>query len=265
MSDLELLSLDRDERGVYTLTIRRPEVRNALNPQAFTEMAAACAMVAADSEARAMVLTGEGIAFSAGGDFESLQALLDGDQAFAEAELRHANAGIRAVAELEVPTVAAINGDAYGGGAAGSLSTDFRIMSDSARLGFVVARLGLSGADTGAIWWLTRIVGPVKAMEICTLGAVFSADEALGHGLVTEVAPAESFADAVAGFDDRLAALAPLATRGNKRALLGIEARGFAEHLDHEAAIQAEVIGSADFREGLAATREKRNPTFRGV
>ncbi len=265
MAGPDLLELDRDDRGVYTLTIRRPEVRNALNPQAFTEMADACAVVAGDADARALVLTGEGVAFSAGGDFESLQALLDGDRAFAEAELRHANAGIQAVAELEVPTVAAINGDAYGGGAAVALSTDFRVMSAGARLGFVFARLGLSGADTGATWWLTRIVGPVRALEIITLGAVFDADEAYARGLVTEVAPAGCFADSVGAFVDRLAALAPLATRANKRALLGIESRTFGAHLDHEAVIQAEVIGSEDFREGLAATREKRNPTFRGA
>ncbi len=263
--DLDLLALNRHDRGVYSLTIRRPEVRNALNPQAFTDLADACSVVGDDAEARALVLTGEGVTFSAGGDFESLQALLDGDRAFAEAELRHANAGIRAVAELEVPTVAAINGDAYGGGAAVSLSTDYRIMSDAARLGFVFARLGLSGADTGATWWLTRIVGPVKALEIITLGAVFDAEEALAHGLVTQVAPASSFAEAVEEFTDRLAGLAPLATRANKRAMLGIESRTFAEHLDHEAVIQAEVIGSEDFREGLAATREKRTATFRGV
>jgi len=260
----DLLTLDRDGRDIYTLTFRRPEVRNALNPQAFTELIEACAEVAADPAARALVVTGEGVAFSAGGDFDALQDLLDGDRAFAEAELRHANAGILALAELEIPTVAAINGDAFGGGAAVALTTDFRIMSDEARLGFVFARLGLSGADTGATWWLTRLVGPVRAMEIVTLGAVFGADEALADGLVTEVAPADAFIDSVDAFTDRLAALAPAATRGNKRALLGIEGRSLAEQLDHEAVIQAGAIGSADFREGLAATREKRQPIFKG-
>ncbi|MCP4968945.1 MAG: hypothetical protein GY926_27420 [bacterium] len=260
----ELLSLEGDARGVYTLTFGRPEVRNAFNPQAFTEIADACGVVAADDSARALVITGEGVAFSAGGDFDSLQALLDGDTAFAEAELRHANDGVLALAGLEIPTVAAINGDAFGGGAAVSLATDFRIMSNTARLGFVFARLGLAGADTGATWWLSRLVGPARAMEIVTLGAVFSADEALSKGLVTEVAPASTFEEAVDRFTDRLSALAPMAARGNKLAFLGIEDRSIAEQLDHEAAIQARVIGSSDFREGLAATREKRQPIFRG-
>ncbi len=264
MSGSELLSLSRDDRGVYTLTFKRPEVRNAFNPQAFTEIIEACGRVAADPTARVLVVTGEGVAFSAGGDFDALQGLLDGDRANAEAELRHANAGVIALATLEIPTVAALNGDAFGGGAAVSLCTDFRIMSDKARLGFVFARLGLAGADTGATWWLTRLVGPVRAMEIVTLGAVFGADAALAEGLVTEVVPAESFEAAVGSFVDTLAALAPMATRGNKQALLGIEGRTLFEQLDHEAAIQAGVIGSADFREGLAATREKRQPTFEG-
>ncbi|MBC8363596.1 MAG: enoyl-CoA hydratase/isomerase family protein [Actinobacteria bacterium] len=260
----DLLSHERDDRGVHTITFRRPEVRNALNPQAFTELIGACGKVGADPAARAMVLTGKGVAFSAGGDFDALQDLLDGDRRYAEAELRHANDGILAIAGLEVPTVAAVNGDAYGGGAAVALSCDFRIMGDGARLGFVFARLGLSGADTGATWWLNRLVGPVRAMEIVTLGAVYSAEEALAAGLVTEVTPADDFATAVDGFVDRLAGLAPLATRGNKRALAGIGQRTLAEHLDLEAAIQAEAISSGDFREGLDAARNKRQPTFRG-
>jgi 2-(1,2-epoxy-1,2-dihydrophenyl)acetyl-CoA isomerase len=176
----------------------------------------------------------------------------------------HANEGIKAIAGLPVPTVAAVNGDAFGGGAAVALSTDFRIMSDAARLGFVFSRLGLSGADTGATWWLNRLVGPARAMEIVTLGAVYSADEALAAGLVTEVAPAGSFDTAVNAFAERLASLAPLATRGNKAALDGIEQRSLAEHLDLEAEIQAEAICSEDFREGLEATRSKRTPSFRG-
>lgn len=260
----DLLSLDRDDRGIYTITFQRSDVRNALNPQAFSELIHACGVVDGDVGARGLVITGAGVAFSAGGDFDALQALLDGDRQFAEAELRHANSGILALAQLEIPTVAAINGDAFGGGAAVALSTDFRIMSDRARLGFVFARLGLSGADTGATWWLTRLVGPARAMEIITLGAVFGADEALCLGLVTETAPVDTFDSSVANFTDRLAALAPMATRGNKRAMIGIENRSLLEQLDHEAAIQAEVIGSGDFREGLAATREKRMPTFEG-
>ncbi len=211
-----------------------------------------------------MVLTGEGVAFSAGGDFEALQDLLDGDRDNAVAELRHANEGIKAIAGLPVPTVAAVNGDAFGGGAAVALSTDFRIMADGARLGFVFSRLGLSGADTGATWWLSRLVGPVRAMEIVTLGAVYSADEALTAGLVTEVAPAGSFDAAVDAFAGRLASLAPLAARGNKAALSGIEQRSLAEHLDLEAEVQADAICSEDFREGLEATRTKRTPSFRG-
>ncbi|MDP7124939.1 MAG: enoyl-CoA hydratase/isomerase family protein [Acidimicrobiales bacterium] len=260
----DLLSHERDDRGVHTITLRRPEVRNALNPQAFTELIEACGAVAADPDARAMVLTGEGLAFSAGGDFDALQDLLDGDREHAEAELRHANDGILAIACLDVPTVAAVNGDAYGGGAAVALSTDFRIMRDGARLGFVFARLGLSGADTGATWWLNRLVGPGRAMEITTLGAVYTADEALSAGMVTRVAPDDGFEAAVDAFVDRLAGLAPLAVRGNKRALAGIGQRSLAEHLDLEAAIQAEAISSGDFREGLAAARDKRQPSFRG-
>ncbi|MAE93448.1 MAG: 2-(1,2-epoxy-1,2-dihydrophenyl)acetyl-CoA isomerase [Deltaproteobacteria bacterium] len=260
----ELLSLERDERGVYTLTIRRPEVRNALNEQAFHELISICGRVAADDDARVLVLTGEGRAFSAGGDFESLQRMLDGDRAYAVAELENAGAGVSALARLEIPTVAALNGDAFGGGAAVALSTDYRVMSDAARLGFVFSRLGISGADTGASWWLARIVGPSRALEILSLGRVFGAAEAQAEGLVTEVAPAETFDDSVSSFVDRLASLAPLALRGNKRALRSLEARSLDIHLALEAQIQADCIRSADFREGLDAFQNKRRPVFKG-
>jgi enoyl-CoA hydratase/carnithine racemase len=262
MSDL--LTLERDERGVYTLTIRRPDVRNALNEEAFHQLIAACEQVGADDAARVLVLTGEGRAFSAGGDFDSLERMLDGDRAYAVAELENAGAGVAALARLEVPTVAALNGDAFGGGAALALSADYRVMSDSARLGFVFARLGISGADTGASWWLSRIVGPSRALEILSFGKVFDATEALASGLVTEVAPAEAFSDAVADFALRLAALAPLAVRGNKRALLDQEDRTLEQHLALEAQIQADCIRSADFKEGLDAFQKKRPPVFEG-
>jgi 2-(1,2-epoxy-1,2-dihydrophenyl)acetyl-CoA isomerase len=262
MSDL--LGVERDERGVYTLTFRRPEVRNALNSQAFRELSAACDRVGADAGARALVLRGEGRAFSAGGDFDALQQLLDGDRAHAVAELEKAGAAVAALARLEVPTVAALHGDAFGGGAAVALSADYRVMSESARLGFVFARLGLSGADTGASWWLARLVGPSRALEILSQGRVFDAAEALAAGLVTEVAPAASFADSLGRFVARLVALAPLAVRGTKRALLDLERRTLEEQLALEARIQADCARSEDFREGLDALRSRRPAAFAG-
>jgi 2-(1,2-epoxy-1,2-dihydrophenyl)acetyl-CoA isomerase len=262
MSDL--LGLQRDARGVYTLTIQRPEVRNALNEQAFHELIAACDQVGADDEARVLILTGEGRAFSAGGDFEAVQKMLDGDHAYAVAELENAGAGAAALARLEIPSVAALNGDAFGGGAALALGADYRVMSDAARLGFVFSRLGISGADTGASWWLGRIVGFSRALEILSFGRVFDASEALAEGLVTSVTPADSFEAGVTGFVDRLAALAPLALRGNKRALRGLETQALEKHLALEAQIQAECIRSSDFREGLEAFQQKRTPIFKG-
>ncbi len=260
----DLLTLDRDPRGVYTLTFRRPEVRNALNEQAFHEIIAACNEVGADGDARVLVITGEGRAFSAGGDFDALQTMLEGERSHAVCELENAGAGVSALAGLDIPTVAALNGDAFGGGAALSLCADYRVMSDAARLGFVFSRLGISGADTGAVWWLSRLVGPSRALEIVSLGRVFDAPQALETGLVSEVAPAAEFGDCTARFVDRLAALAPLALKGNKRALRDIERRSLEEHLALEAQIQADCIRSADFREGLDAFQNRRPPVFKG-
>ena len=165
---------------------------------------------------------------------------------------------------LPIPTVALVHGDAFGGGAAVALAADFRVMSAKARLGFVFARVGLSGADTGATWTLSRLVGPARAFEILALGQIFSAEEARMAGLVTSIAPAESFEAEAEAFVARLAALAPLAVGGTKRAMSGIEGRSFAAQLDIEAELQADALTSRDFREGLAAFREKRSPIFGG-
>jgi len=250
--------------GVRQLTIARPQVRNALDAQAFGEIIAACQRVAADDRARVLVLAGEGQAFSAGGDFETLQKILEAGREVAVAELRHANEGVLALASLSIPTVALVHGDAFGGGAAVALATDFRVMSAKARLGFVSARVGLSGADTGVTWTLSRLVGPARAFEILSLGQIFSADEARDSGLVTSVVPAERFREEAQSFVARVAALAPLAVGGTKRAMQGIEGRSFAAQLDIEAELQAEALTSQDFREGLAAFREKRSPNFGG-
>lgn len=262
--DAPLLDLTVDDHGVYTLTICRPEVRNALNGQAFRELATCCETVAGDRAARALVLRGQGQTFSAGGDFAALDELLEGDRDFVVAELRNANAGVLALAGVPVPTVAVLHGDAFGGGAAVALTTDFRVMARGARLGFVFARLGLSGADTGATWWLSRLVGVPRALEILTLGRVFEADEAHSAGLVTEVAPPDALDEAVAELTERLAALAPAATRGTKAALAGIENRTLIEQLDLEAELQADAIASEDFREGLTAFAARRPANFTG-
>lgn len=251
--------------GVHRLTIRRPEVRNALNGRAFVELAEACERVEGDASARVLVITGEGMAFSAGGDFEALGELLEADRQAVVAELERAGAAVARLSRLRVPTLAAIHGDAFGGGAALALAADFRVMAEGARLGLVFARLGLSGADTGATWFLSRVVGPARALEILTLGRVFSAAEALEEGLVTEVAGADGFDKAVDALAGRLAVLAPLAVQGTKRALSGIEERSLSEHVTLEAGIQAAAIHSADFREGLAAFSERRAPEFKGV
>jgi 2-(1,2-epoxy-1,2-dihydrophenyl)acetyl-CoA isomerase len=168
------------------------------------------------------------------------------------------------LANVPVPTVAVLHGDAFGGGAAVALTTDFRVMARGARLGFVFARLGLSGADTGATWWLSRLVGVPEALEILTLGRVFEADEAHSAGLVTEVAPPDALDEAVAELTESLAALAPAATRGTKAALAGIENRTLVEQLDLEAELQADAIASEDFREGLTAFAARRPANFTG-
>ena len=125
-------------------------------------------------------------------------------------------------------------------------------------------RADYTSESAAASAWLARFVGPNRALEILSFGRVFNADEALAAGLVTAVAAAESFAESVANFVERLSSLAPLAVRGNKRALRDLEGRTLEEQLALEAQIQADCIRSADFREGLDAFQNKRRANFEG-
>ncbi len=260
----ERIELRRAKGGVYTLTIRRPDVRNALDLEMFQQIGDACVEVDADRDARVLVLTGEPPAFSAGADLAMLRQVLEMDREATLDALERIDVTYLALARVRVPTLAAVNGDAYGGAAALVLAADFRVMSAGARLGLIFTRIGLSGADVGSTWWLSRLVGPARAFEILALGRVFTAAEALDAGLVIEVAPSEEFPAAVASFTDRLARLAPLAVQSTKRAFQGIEGRSLAEQLALEAQLQADVLGSADFREGLTAYQENRPPEFKG-
>jgi len=248
-----LVSLDGQD-GVFTLTLRRPDVLNALSTALCREAAGALDRVAADPGARALILTGAGRAFSAGADLKeragaALDAIWAHNRAIFQIPL--------ALERLPVPTIAAINGAALGGGCELALGCDLRWAADGAVLGFPEVTRGII-PGAGGTQRLPRLVGSARALALILTGEPVRADEASRIGLVDAVMPADRLLEAVGTFARRIAANAPLAVRAAKQAVRGAQARGLDEGLEVEARLQRGLYETADCREGIAAFRERR-------
>jgi 2-(1,2-epoxy-1,2-dihydrophenyl)acetyl-CoA isomerase len=247
--------------AVATLTLDRPEALNALTVPLKTELFAAFTSIARDRTVRAVVLSGAGRAFCAGQD---LKERLEPDAAPLAVELRERyNPIIAAMRALDQPIVGAINGVAAGAGASLAFACDIRLAAEDASFVLAFGRIGLV-PDSGASWFLPRLVGPAKAAEMALLGSSLSAAEAERFGLVVTVVPAETLADEARAIATRLAELAPRALAHTKRALERSWSVGLDDALEDEASRQGIVGASADHAEGLAAFIEKRPPRFTG-
>jgi enoyl-CoA hydratase len=268
MSDYQTIRFRR-EGDVGTLTLARPEKRNAQNPLMWKELARLGADLLADDTLRCLVVTGEGPTFSAGIDLvEGMGGMLAG---FAERPLDDGDLATGTAAagtfnwipDLGCASIAAVRGHAYGAGLQLALACDFRVLSENARVGLLETRYGLL-PDMGATFRLPRIVGESRARELILLGDVIDAAEALRIGLANRVVPDGDLETAAAELAGRLAAQPPLAVRGSRRA---IEA-GW--HSEPEASLRAAVreqvrcLESDDFKEALRALAEGRPPRWQG-
>lgn len=210
---------------------------------------------------RAVILTGAGRAFCAGQD---LKERLEPDAAPLAVEVRDRyNPIITAMRDLDRPIVGAINGVAAGAGASLAFACDIRIAADTASFALAFGRIGLV-PDSGATWFLPRLVGPSKAAELALLGDSLTATDAERFGLVTRVVPADELPDAARAIATRLAGLAPQALALTKRALDRAWGIDLETALEEEAYRQGIAGGTSDHREGLAAFLDKRPPRFTG-
>ena len=247
--------------GIATITLDRPEALNALTIPMKTELLAAFRAIGRDRSVRAVVLTGTGRAFCAGQD---LKERLEPDPTPLAVEVRERyNPIIRAMRALPQPIVGAINGVAAGAGASIAFACDLRIAAEGASFVLAFGRIGLV-PDSGATWFLPRLVGPAKAAEMALLGSTMSAADAERFGLVVKVVPAESLAGEARATAARLAELAPLALAHTKRALDRGWSVELEDALEDEAYRQGIAGASADHAEGLAAFIDKRPPRFTG-
>ncbi|CAG0957371.1 partial Crotonyl-CoA hydratase, partial [Gammaproteobacteria bacterium] len=163
-----------------------------------------------------------------------------------------------------IPVIARINGDAFGGGTGLALAADWRVMATHARLGFVFARVGLAGADAGVTYFLPRLVGPARALEILLKGKVFNADAALQADLVYDVVAPEELDRATDELARQLASGPPIGTRFTKEGVIESLNRSLDAEFDFESRAQTTCLVSADHKEGVKAFLEKRTPRFEG-
>ena len=246
---------------VATLTLDRPAALNALTVPVKVALREALESLAADRDVRAVILTGAGRAFCAGQDLAERD---EPDAAPLEIEVRERyNPIIRALRSMGQPVIAAVNGVAAGAGASLAFACDLRIASEEARFVLAFGRIGLV-PDSGATWFLPRLVGPAKAAELALVGDPVDAAEALRLGLVSKVVPGPELMTEARTLAARLAEGAPLALALTKGALQRSMTIDLDEALEGEAKLQGIAGASADHAEGLAAFREKRSPRFTG-
>jgi 2-(1,2-epoxy-1,2-dihydrophenyl)acetyl-CoA isomerase len=260
MSEQVLLA---EADGVATLVLNRPDTLNAFADEMREQFTAAIEAVAARPGVRALVITGAGRAFCAGGDVGFMVRLKQQGASYEGLAPLVAGGG-RAVARLVTlpfPTIACVNGPAAGGGCNLALACDLRIASDRASFGESFVRIGLH-ADWGGTYFLPRLVGAAKALELCWLGDMIDAAEALRIGLVNRVVPHDRLAEETKALASRLATAPQVSVWSAKRLLRASAHRTLEECLAAEDEAQAACWTSEDSAEGVRAFVEKRRPAF---
>ena len=252
------------DHGVGTLTLNRPEKLNAFTADMVDEGVRALRHLVEREDVRAILVTGAGNGFCAGADVDELRLVLEHDDTALARRLVDGSRQIgRLIRSAPQPVIAAINGVAAGGGANLALACDLRIASDTARLGQVFTKIGLH-PDWGSTYYLTRLVGPAKAMELFISGELIDADEALRIGLLNKVVESHHLADVARSWARHIAAAPPLAVHSLKHAVYLSERSTLDEMLDFELEAQLACFKSDDAREGLDAFFAKRTPHFHG-
>ncbi|OLC18073.1 MAG: hypothetical protein AUH29_00095 [Candidatus Rokubacteria bacterium 13_1_40CM_69_27] len=247
---------------IATITLNRPDARNALDVAMRRELVTALDEIEADPEARVVVLTGAGGHFCAGGDVKLMR---DRRHTAAEGRARVAllNRLVLRLVDFPRPTIAMVDGFAVGAGCNLALCCDLVVASDRARFGEVFGKIGLV-PDGGGTWLLPRLVGLARAKELIFTAEVIDAAEAHRLGLVNRIVPAAELDATTRALAERIAAGPPLALRLAKHLVNRATASDLPSALDLEAFSQAIAITSEDHQEGLGAFFDKRPPRFTG-
>jgi enoyl-CoA hydratase len=262
------LIIESRREDIITLEFNDPDHLNAMTEAMGNAFRERVERLAGDDSLRAVVLTGRGRAFSAGGDLDMIVARAD------ESRTPEARDSVKAfmrafyelflcVRQLPCPTLAAINGHAIGAGLCVALACDLRYAAREAKMGLNFTKLGLH-PGMGASWTLPRLVGPAQAAELLYTSRIIDGSEAERIGLVNRAVPAADTLATTQAVAEEIAACAPFANRELRLGLEQSATSSLAEQLDYESSSQARCFANDDVHEGIAAARERRDPQFRG-
>jgi 2-(1,2-epoxy-1,2-dihydrophenyl)acetyl-CoA isomerase len=248
--------------GIATLTFNRPQVMNALDPETIVAFGAVCERAATDPLARVIVVRGAGPAFLAGGDVASFKENLPHLPDTVAALAGELHRGILALRRAPKPVLACVQGAVAGAGMSIMMAADMVIAAEGTQFTMAYSRIAAS-PDGGASWFLPRLVGYQKALELMLLSEPVDAAMLQALGVINRVVPAADLDNAVATLAQRLAA-GPATAYAETKALVNLSLnQGLAAHLETEAAAFARCAAHADFAEGVTAFVEKRKARFR--
>ena len=263
MPEYQHLLVETTADGVHTIKLNRPDRLNAVNMMLAQELPMAVDAAALDDAARCVVITGAGRGFCVGLDLSegpridtsTLAARLDPNL--------WVGRWVQSVARCEKPVIAAVNGPAAGAGFGLALACDIRIITQSAKCTAGYIRRGLS-TDAGVSWWLPRLVGYTRAMDIILTGRDVDSDEAMRIGLATQTVADEKFAQTVLAFATQLAAGPPVALALSKRLMMESSSATMDAQLHNEVVHIKTCFATNDVQDAIVAFREKRAPRFTG-
>lgn len=253
------IALEKRER-VAVIILNNPESRNPLTEETKNEMISALDEVEC-GEFRALIITGRGTTFCAGGDIKKIGSEITPEES--RRVMEKSQRLLRKILVLEKPVVAAVNGDAFGMGCNLALASDFAIASDKARFSEVFVKLGLI-PDFGALYFLPRLIGLWKSKELAYLGSVISAEEAMRMGLIYKVVPHDELDKEAMELASLLARMPTKAIGEAKRVINQSFNMTLDEVLAEEIKSQIYLTQTGDHREGIQALLEKRKPDFQG-
>ena len=246
--------------GVATITLDRPQQKNAINGAMTGELAEAVATVRDDDNIRALVIAGAAGAFCAGGDIKAMLANRD-DPAARQARMRFHHRWLEQLVHLDKPVIAAVDGAAFGAGFGLALAADLVIASTRAKFSMAFMKIGLV-PDFGALYTLPRIVGLQRAKEIIYSARTVAADEAVSLGIALEAVEAEALPDRARAIATSLAAASPTAFMLSKRALNVSQLNDFRTMLDMELTSQSVAFATPEHGDAVDAFLDKRPPAF---
>lgn len=261
MTDFSCLDVQRDGQVLRVVIDRADDDLNRVDDALHHDLTNLFPFIQRERTARAVLLTGAGRAFSAGGDFAWFPSLQEPGRL--EALRLDARRMIWDLLDVHLPIVCALNGHAMGLGASIALLSDVLFMAESATVGDPHVRVGLVAGDGGTVAW-PLAVGPMLAKRYLLTGDPVPAAEAHRLGLAAEVVPDADLDERASSFAHRLAAGPPLAVQYTKQAVNALVRSALNESFDTATALEIVTFQSADHREALAALREKRDPTFEG-